>query len=89
MDTPDALDDLVSRLAAALEHIEKSCLCERFVQKGFDYHEHHPRMGKCSNGRWLTPSDIARAALRDIANIRAGQDHIAASGNMMGEGENG
>jgi hypothetical protein len=51
------------RYRAALEHCSEHCLCERNTY-GFDYGETHPKLGKPKQGsRWLTPSDIARAAL--------------------------
>ena len=60
----DAIIDENERLREALEYMDKSCLCERFKTKGFDYGQNHKRMGKCdAGGRWITPRDKAKQAL--------------------------
>lgn len=75
---PEDLRRLLDALTVtmeALEEVNRHCVCDRFKTKGFDYGEAHPLMGKPKAGaRWLTPQDIARAAL-------------ASAGERLGEGE--
>ena len=68
-DMKDALIELstltakVKRYEDVIKKMADHCLCER-SQFGFDYHEKHERLGLPKSGsRWLTPNDIARAAL--------------------------
>lgn len=54
------LKDLTN-LLHLMQYVQKSCLCERFKTKGFDYSQKHPYLGKCDGGqRWLTPAVMAR-----------------------------
>ncbi|CAB4214030.1 hypothetical protein UFOVP1454_15 [uncultured Caudovirales phage] len=67
----DAMRDKLKIAVEALEYAKKACLCERFpnrkMKRGFDYHEIHPKLGKCEAGaRWFTPVDKIEAALASI-----------------------
>lgn len=55
----------VANLRDAVKHTEDFCLCSRNII-GFDYGEIHPLKGKPKAGaRWLTPRDVAIAALAE------------------------
>lgn len=61
IETCEANRKRIAELEAALKNVQKNCICNR--HKGFDYGEKHPVLGICKTGRWLTPKEIAVAAL--------------------------
>lgn len=69
LDFDETLEDIEYALREveneALERQAEHCLCTRNT-RGFDYGETHKKLGKPGIGkRWLTPSDIAKDALRN------------------------
>lgn len=54
----DALRKENLKLQSLITDIYGACLCSRGRTKGFDHHETHQKLGKPTEGRWLTPCDL-------------------------------
>lgn len=61
------LMSVIEEMRVDLETISKHCICKRNTF-GFDYHEDHLYLGKPKSGsRWLTPFDIIKSTLSNVA----------------------
>jgi hypothetical protein len=82
----EEVSSLEKRLAEAeetLDDVYRHCQCHSADQKGFDYGEHHPLMGRAPSGkRWLKPREIidvyrtkkSREALKGVVESEKGGD---------------